>query len=77
MVRERGTGAKTLDINRHGALILATVYMLLHLSRVRDPSSSRADTRCTYARCVMWYVRTYITPGVHVCPAQRDVHENL
>jgi len=54
--------------------------MLLHLSRVRDPSSSRASSRghalhiremCYVVREDIYYAR------VHVCPVQRDVHENL
>lgn len=62
--------AKTLDINRHGALILATVYMLLHLSRVRDPSSSRTNSRghALHIREMCYVVREDIYyPEIRVC----------
>lgn len=64
------------SINRREALILATVYMLLHLSPVRDSSSSRARSRghalhiremCYVLREDIYYV------GVHTWTAQRHM----
>lgn len=52
------------DINRQGALILAAVYMLLHLSRLRAQSSSqkRTNPRTHMAHVnAFQYVRTYIS----------------
>lgn len=77
--RERGAErAKTLDINRHGALILATVYMLLHLSRVRDPSSSRASSRghALHIREMCYVVREDIYYGRGTCvPSMKTYNE--
>jgi len=75
--REGGKEGATLDINRHRALILATVYMLLHLSRVRDPSSSLASSRghALHIREMCYVVRENIYYSHGICvraPWQRD-----
>lgn len=58
-----------------GALILATVYMLLHLSRVRDPSSSRASSRghALHIREMCYVVREDIYYAWGTCVPPRNV----
>lgn len=75
--REEGWGERRKQkpsINRHEALILATVYMLLHLSPVRDSSSSRASSRghALHIREMCYVVREDIYyAGVHVWGPRR------